>query len=314
MRVPEYLSPSSISLWIKSPEEFYKRYMADNRPLREPQLQVMSVGSSFDAHAKSYLHYALFGHYGEDDAFALDKIFETQVEEQNREWARPAGEHCFNEYKKSGALANLMLELQKSKTEPRFESTVQGTVDGIPFLGKPDAIFETDDGLVVLDWKVNGFCSKNGHSPKPGYVRLWTDNNHTMHKDCQPMTHRGLTINIGKHFESVDEDWARQESIYAWLSGAPIGDPFVAAIDQLACAPPAAAGSQPGIRVASHRGTVSKSFQESLMTQAREIWETINSDHIFRELSPETSQARCCHLDGIGNRAAIDPELKDLFS
>lgn len=312
MRQVEYLSHSSISLWVQSPEDYYARYLADNRPEREPQLQVMSVGSSFDAHAKSYLHYALFGNYGDDDAFSLDKIFETQVEPQNREWARGAGQYCFEEYKKSGALANLMQELQRSKTAPRFESTIQGTIDGIPLLGKPDAIFETGEGFVILDWKVNGYCSKKGHSPKSGYIRLWNGSASQMHKDCVPMHHRGIQINAMKNFEHVDQSWAEQISIYGWLAGAPVGDSFVAAIDQLACNA-AYDSHRPEIRIASHRGIVSEKFQKEYLAKAREIWEIINSEHIFRELSPETSKARCIHFDNLGNRPPIEDEYKDLF-
>lgn len=310
MRQINYLSPSSISVWEDNPEKFYAQYLADNRQEREPQLQVMSVGSAFDAYAKSYLHHALFGHYGADGEFALDTIFEAQVEPHNRDWARTAGEHCFTEYKESGALADLMLELGKAKNDPRFESSIEGEVDGIPLLGKPDAIFETSEGLVILDWKVNGYCSKRPVSPKAGYVKMWTGSSSVMHKDCQPMVHRGVTINVGKRFESVDETWARQLAIYGWLGGAPIGDAFVVMIDQLACD---ASLGDISIRTASHRGVISPDFQNNLMATARKIWETINSDHIFHELSPEVSKQRCLALDNIGVREPIDQDERFLF-
>src|SRR4051812_14365124 len=112
MRKIEYLSPTSLELFYKNQQEFYLRYLSDKRPPRIPQDRPMSVGSSFDAHAKSYLHQNLFGK-GHDPKFDLKNLFEAQVEPQNRDWALAAGQHAFDVYKRSGALADLMLDLQK---------------------------------------------------------------------------------------------------------------------------------------------------------------------------------------------------------
>ena len=56
MRKPEYLSPTSISLHEKDVDEFYSRYLADNKMPRMAQTQPMAIGSAFDAFCKSYLH------------------------------------------------------------------------------------------------------------------------------------------------------------------------------------------------------------------------------------------------------------------
>ncbi|KKK99128.1 hypothetical protein LCGC14_2635890, partial [marine sediment metagenome] len=86
MRIPEYLSPTSISLWQKDEELFYQRYLSENRLPREPQTQPMSIGSAFDAFCKSYLHEALFGK-GADPCYSRGYLFEEQVQEHNRDWA-----------------------------------------------------------------------------------------------------------------------------------------------------------------------------------------------------------------------------------
>ena len=136
MRIPKYLSPSSLGTWEADQEEFYLRYLADKRPPRMPQTQPMSIGSAFDAYVKSYYHKVLFNTV--DPEFEFDTIFINQVEEHNRDWALVAGKYAFDAYQTSGALADLLNELQKSQSDPRFEFTLQDEFMGVPLLGKPD--------------------------------------------------------------------------------------------------------------------------------------------------------------------------------
>ena len=56
MRKPKHLSYSSLSLWYKDREEFFVRYLSDTKAPRLPQENYMSIGSAFDAYAKSALH------------------------------------------------------------------------------------------------------------------------------------------------------------------------------------------------------------------------------------------------------------------
>jgi hypothetical protein len=303
----EYLSPTSISLWEKNQQEFYLNYLSDNRPPRLPQTRPMSVGSAFDAFAKSYLHENLFGK-GHDPRFELMAIFEAQVESQNRDWAYEAGQYCFEIYKKSGALSDFMLDLQKSVGQPRFELEVRGVVnnqrDGLSkpfgevvFLGKPDVFYTNSHGAqVILDWKVNGYCTQA--SPMQGYVRIREPGkNKGHHRDAFLMSHKGVMINVAGCLENWNADWARQLTIYAWLCGEEIGGDFIVAIDQLACKSQEPA--KPAIRVAEHRTRVKKEFQQSVFAKAQECWEIIHSDHIFRDMTKEESQARCDVLDGM---------------
>ena len=304
MRMPEYLSNSSINLFYSDRTDFYLRYLAQIRPPRFPQTKPMSVGSAFDAYVKAFLVKKLLG---DRPAFYRDKLFEQQVEKHNWDWAREAGQYAFEAYERSGALRDLLIELEQASGEPRFEFTVRRTIGGVPLLGKPDLWFVTHDGLhVIFDWKVNGFCSKRGQSPKAGYMMIsdgWDEkdyprsrNHRQAHKNCHPMNIGGIVVNVGKYLEDVDASWGQQTCIYGWLMGEEVGGRFITGIDQLACAP--GAPDKPRIRVARHRGRASKGYQETLWKKVSFVWETIHSGHIFDELTYEESKKKQLLLDG----------------
>ena len=301
MRIPKYLSPTSLGTWEKDQEEFYLRYLADTRPPRMPQTQPMSVGSAFDAYVKNYYHSALFNTL--DPRFELDTILEEQVEKHNLDWARKAGKYVFECYRTSGALADLLTELKKSQSEPRFEFTLEQEIFGVPLLGKPDLFFTHKFGApIILDWKVNGFCSKYPKSPNRGYLRVrdgWVGvpsrNANAMHKDAIPMKHCGVVINIAEFLENIEKSWATQLCTYAWLCGAEIGSEFVVALDQIVAKPDAP--DKPRLRIAEHRCLISADFQRKTVSRYSELWEIVNSNHIFRDLSLTDSSTRCSMLD-----------------
>lgn len=324
MKTIQYLSPTSIATFYRNQEEFYVNYLSDNRPDRFPQTQPMSVGSSFDAYAKSFLHAGLFGP-GKDPKFEFEAIFEAQVEPHNRDWARPAGKHCFDEYKKSGALSDLMLDLQGAVGEPRFEIEVRGIIQGeregvtlkvddMMLLGKPDCSFTHKRGArVILDWKVNGYCAQRRVYPMQGYLRLREfGKNKGSHRECIPMSHKGMQININTYLEACNQDWARQLAIYGWLCGEDVGSDFIVAVDQLACGPDDLMMSpNPIVRIAEHRLRVSADFQWKIFAQAQHIWSLAHSDHFFRDLSKQDSLARCQALDGMAAALRGDGNVND---
>ena len=80
MREVKHLSPSSLSLFYKNREEFYIKYLSEERLQRDPQQQPMAAGSAVDAFIKSYLHNAIFGNYGKNNEYELKTIFDAQVE------------------------------------------------------------------------------------------------------------------------------------------------------------------------------------------------------------------------------------------
>jgi len=295
MRMPKYLSPTSLDTWNRDRTEFFFRYLADDRPERLPQTQPMAVGSAFDAYVKAYLVERLFGGTsvetpdGEVD-YSFEKLFESQVEEQNRTWARDAGREAMDVYRASGALADLMLELDLASSTPRFEFQVQGIVDGVPFLGRPDLYFEIKDAgrdgsvtHVIIDWKVNGWCAKRAPSPTKGYKMCRTFKKDAWqrktHKDAVIMRSGGMEIDVAHKMEELNLGWARQETIYAWVLGVTPGEEFVCGIDQLV-------GRN---RVSSLRNRVSSAFQMDLLHNAADIWARIQAGFIFDEVEGQPS-------------------------
>lgn len=304
MRKIEYLSPSAIQSYLNDKNEYYMSYLADVKAPRFAQTKPMSIGSAFDAYVKSFLHERIFGK-DKDSRFNRDTIFEAQVEPHNRDWARINGAHAFEIYQKTGALADLLLELESSIGAPRFEFEVRGVIDGkregvtkniggVTFLGKPDIFYINKHGChVTFDWKINGWCGNYNTSPKPGYLRLRPGG--SQHKNCIPMVWKGTMINAGAYLENIDEQWARQLSIYSWLCGVEIGEESVVAIDQFACKPQI--GPFPSVRIAEHRLRVKSDFQWRTFCLAEEIWECTHNGHFFRDISLEESQNRCEMLD-----------------
>ena len=320
MRTPNYMSPTSLKLFESDKDAFYMRYLADNRPPREPQTTAMAAGSAFDAYCKSFIHYRLFGNYGPDNRYEPDAIFEAQVEPHVRDWARVNGRRLFDLYKKSGALSDLMLELNTSVNAPRFEFDIQDTIQGntgsVPLLGKPDIFFINDQGCrILLDWKVNGYCNHNKMtSPEQGYVmcrdswlpseRKSSPRNRLPHKDCSPTMFRGIKINSRIMMEKVNNDWANQTTTYAWLLGEEIGsDGLVVGIEQL-CGVPHNHPDTQLVRVASHRCRVSNDFQINLHQRYVHAWELIKSGNIFPELGQATGLEHQADLDRMADALA----------
>ena len=291
MRIPEYLSPSAISTWNYDVEDYYMKYLSDNRMPRSPQTMPMAIGSGFDAMIKSYLHNRLFGKTPKYDE---RKLFEEQVSEALWDWCWPEARFVFNEYLKAGCAADMMLMLSKSVNEPRFEFTINDTVSTtigeIPLLGKPDVFFINEEGArVILDWKVNGFCRIGNTSPAKGYVRLRPGDK--IHRDCHLMMVSGIMINVAMNLEDVNKSWADQLSIYSWLLGEDFGsERMIVGIDQIV-------GNRDKLRFATHRLRISPDYQFELLALIEQIWETINSGWIFRDMTEEESKLKCELLD-----------------
>jgi len=291
MRILTYLSPSALETWLKDPNEYYIRYLAEAHPERPPQSEPMSVGAAFDAYIKSKLYYHINGKY---DDFSFEKLFEKQVEPQNRDFAREAGLVCLNAYEQSGILSSLLLIMADTLSEPKFETEVQGLISGeagsVPLLGKPDMSFtrkyEVDKIVrIVLDWKVNGYCGTRNISPKKGYIMCLDGWDHSkakpsrshssMHKDCMPIGFGGVPINGACPFEDNTPDWANQLSTYGWLTGVKVGEPFISIVHQLACdgrvAPPL-------VRIADHRGKISYDYQVELFKKYVKCWSIVTNE------------------------------------
>ena len=322
MRTPKKLSYSSMSKFYADRDDFYLSYIADKAAPRMPQERPAAAGSAFDAYEKSAISEELFGK-GARPQFDLDTVFESQVEPQNRDWAYKAGKYLLECYKLAGAHDALMTLLRESVEEPRMEFSVDGTVGGAPFTGKPDLRFILNRGSridCIWDFKVKGFCSKYGASPSKGYAvcndgyksEKPSRSQGKSHANYMDYDHHGLTINAG-YMEGCSKDYADQLSIYGWLLGEVPGDEnVVLGIEELV-GKYMGEGNDPLIRVASHRARVTKAYQLELVEKVSACWKAITEGHIFTDLSREESDARCLMLDEMAVGLASDGSLLDDF-
>ncbi len=335
MRKLEYLSPTSIMSFRKDPKKFYGDYLADNRAPRQEQTGAMAVGSAFDAAVKSSLVKDLFGE--SSGKFDFETLLAAQTNPNIREFARAAGAEVMKAYRYSGAYGDLILEMERSKRAPRFEytatskisaPTVTGSdpggvlllVGGVPLLGKPDADFVDSGGNdVILDWKVNGYCSKSAKSPEAGYAICrdgWdpsifknSRSHRASHADFVGSTGLGVRYNTGRYLEQVSEDWATQLAIYGWLGGKQVGEESICWIEQIAC-DNSKGFPVPLMRVASHRCKVSRVFQENLYRDCVSIWSIIQSGWIFRDMSEDASRS----VQEVMDRGVVVDEDSAFFS
>jgi len=288
LRKPKYLSPSALALWTRDREAYYLQYLSDNPPPRGLQTRPMSVGSSFDAWVKGALWDRYFGPrvgcaIGDEGL----RLFDLQVEKQNRSFARTAGLDCWEQYKALGAWDRLYRLIDKSDVAPRMEFTEEKEVDCggvlVPLLGKPDLNFQLASSReVVFDWKVNGYCSSA--SPAPGYVDLLPGGG--PHKDVYVEFCDGIYVG------SDLARWVTQLGVYAEICNVPGA---LGAVDQLCC--------RKGIvRVAQHRGEIDVDLSDF-----GKLWAIIGSGWIFRDLSLEDSRSRCALLD----IASVDVDALD---
>lgn len=354
MRKIEYLSPTSFSLWKKNKEEFYVRYLSEVRLPREPQNEPMALGSYVDGLLKNYLFERIYGKPGSvpgGEKFELDAIICAQVEEHNRIRVMDHAKYVFEQYKSSGALADLLTEVNRG-SGVRMEFDLRGVVNGyrdspkemifgnpenltetgtsikgnndlgstiasLTLLGKPDLSFVTHEGIhVVLDWKVNGYYSKYNTSPMKGYVRLRSSGSTLIgqHRGSHFGYLGGIMINIGDTLDSVNQDWGTQLSVYSWLTGAPVGsEEFIVGIHQMVCnGGPPNGKVLPSVKIAEHMMKVNGDYQIKLFNEMVECMEIINSGWIFREMSEQDSFDRCKMIDDM-NIKGRDPFLEDLL-
>ncbi len=300
--MPKYISPSSLSLWESNRTEFYIRYLTANRRPRAPQEDYMAMGSAFDAFVKSAIHTAVYGEAAtKGSQFDFEKLFETQVEPHIRDTVLERSRDLWEQYNESGSYGYLLADIIASPYEPQMEFTVAESVQGVPLSGKPDLRYVTASHIHVLaDFKVNGSMSKTGASPVQGYKIA--RNNYDLkkptetHKKYVPLDFRGLEINAG-YLDEFSPDWADQLAIYSWTLGEPVGsEEFVTRMEQVACRP-VLTRPLPRAKFATHMARISSRYQEQLMHRIHDCWNTLQSGHIFTDMSREDSDARCELLD-----------------
>lgn len=324
MRKPKSLSPSAFLLQKRDPQEYALKYLCDNRPPRSPQQMPAAVGSSFDAWVKASLQRDLFGK-NVDPKSQFPAIFESQVEEQNRDLAWHYGLRCFESYVATGVYADLRTWMEGAKEAPRFEFEVGATIDGIPLGGIPDCYFiDAVDTHVVLDWKVKGYCSKWNASPSKLYAMCrdgigWpkaSRSHQQAHKNYKPIDFNGIEIHDG-WLEDGNKEYATQLAMYGWLIGIPAdAENVVFGIDEIVSKSRLADNLPPLLRIAQHRARISPGFQERLLMDLHLLWNGIQSGWIRQDLSREESDTwfNTCQKTAIGLVMDADEDLYDQAS
>jgi hypothetical protein len=297
MRKPNYLSYSALSLFESDLDEYCLRYLVDQKPPREQQGTPAGVGSAFDARVKADLYDFSYGKGYKPELYSYGALFEKQVEPQNRDFCGPAGDHVFECYKTSGFLDRIKALAATAWEPPQYEFTIEREVGGVPLLGKPDGLIRLIDLSVVLDFKVNGYCSNSAVSPnqgfllcRDGYVAPKQSKSHdTTHKNAVAKPYRGVTI--GGHLEDSSEPWASQLTGYAWTLGEPVGSENVVFLIHQCVAKPIPE-ARPLLRFAEFAGTVRKPYQDHLLYRYQKCWAAIQNEHVFHNLPLEESRAR----------------------
>lgn len=269
------LSPTSLKCFEENVDTFVLRYVLSYP--RPSQTRAMSIGSAFDARVKACLSERILGIKGLEE-----KLLYDQVEECNREWAFRESEAVFNDYVNAGLVDRMIREIGDSILL-RFEFEQFKSLryeDGyeVPLYGKPDAYFRRRDGLqIVIDWKVNGFCSQA--SPAPGYVALLDRQGYDKgpHKLAFPAYYKGILALKGE----LPPQWHDQLIMYTWMLGE--GDDWIAGIDQLVYR-----NNEP--RYAIHRIRILD--DPKLRARIRFAWEHISSQHYYYDRPKEESDAR----------------------
>lgn len=292
MRIPEYLSNSSLKTWETDRREFYLRYLCDVKSPKIAQTPPMAIGSAFDGLVKN----------------AIEKMLNLPVRDYSRqieatdgpvrEEALRGGQAVMDFYRKSNGLNRLLVT-----GVPRMEFSVKGIISGtehcvggpVIISGKPDLYYRMHGMRVVHDWKVNGYYSKA--SPHKGYI--WDSNTGGAHKDVIPKwievpSATGVNkIAIGRR-DYFNPEWLDQETGYGWMLGEAFGDEFLLQIHQITNGGP---GVGERLRLTEHRVLSDKEHQNILRDRYVGCWEAIHSGRCFTDLSPEEDRAEQANCD-----------------
>lgn len=212
------LSPSNLMLYRNNIDAWYLRYI---KGCVLEQTAPMAVGSVFDIMVKDWLRENVNCRCGYDAREELHR----SVREDLRAQAVKDGSRVWVDYKECGLMdlvedidyildmqgdVELVIPAVEVEAVLRDELAAGWRPWGWPAMvavgdmvihGKPDLIYMNRSGeRVVADWKVSGFYSKSGISPKPGYSMCFRDR--CGHK------------NVGR-IRDIDEDWYTQISTYA---------------------------------------------------------------------------------------------------
>lgn len=297
VKLPKWLSPSSLKALEKCPNTFYLQRMAPDPWPYDKQSPPAAVGSSFDALVKLQLIETGVGsaeeirdrvyadiYNPEDKARLKDAdlrqiMLECNISPELKLEALTQGQIILDKYnfcRMNEKVKYVDLEIHK------HWNLIQYTDMPVPLFMKLDAAVvgftEDSDGAanvrvqrtVPLDWKVTGYGSEKGVSPKQGYMCL-------MDGGLNKGPHKIFTENIA--LDSIDEAWAMQICTYGWGLGIPVGLPFVGFIIQVCIRPT-------GMRFALFRGWVTHDFQMALVKRYVDGWRSLMDGSFMERVAP----------------------------
>lgn len=281
-REPSYLSPSSLVQFEKNPNRFYLERMAPNRIEKEPQSPAGGAGSAFDVLIKTALaerldNLAVVKQRILDDLYNpedknkyrdvpfKEMFYEISVEEQNRELVRSTAEKLCALYKSS------VFYKDTPFTDIEIHRHFNVLNSGVPIFMKLDAVVNYGS-YEPFDWKVQGYGSASGASPKPGYKMIQDESGNLL--GC----HKDYRTDISIH--SIDERWGDQLTTYGWGLGHPPLTPFKVYVDALIIRPT-------GVRIARYEGWVTLEAQKNLLRRYEHAWAMIKSGEFLKTLCSE---------------------------
>jgi len=307
LRVPFYLSFSGMTQFFSDRDEYFLRYIAENRPPRAPQGVPASVGSSFDARVKAELYERYYGKGYMPEKYSFDALFTKQVDECNRDFAKDAGIYVFDCYVKSGMYKRFTDVFDLCVEPPQFEFKVNKEIEGVPLLGLPDGHGVLKGGRnVIADWKVNGYCSKSNTSPTKGYLMCLdgyeakkpSRSHEKSHKDHVPVVLDGVEISE-QFMEDFEEKWASQTTGYGWCLDCPVGSEETIYMIHQCVAKPLPSGANPLLRFAEFRARTRTPFQQMLIKNYKRVWKAVSTGHIYDELSKEDSDKEVARMHAL---------------
>lgn len=318
MRTRKYISPSQAGLFYSNREEYYLKYLADNKPPPFKQTAPMGVGGAFDSHVTRALAVKYFGRddprCGAGAEYDLEVMLDSAIQEPSldRTAITRIGLELFKRYMATGAYARICAELDLAD---EGSITMQSTLyyeagDGLTLMGLPDLAFTRGGVQHVYDFKCNGFYSQA--SPLKNHVWKGTGSTEGVHKGAILGKHScGTVVDLSGVF---DDTYKRQTCTYAWsLVGRPLGDyePIIVGIEQVACRPASSRWKDPtvdGVAISnvSTRSLISVEAQEAVMAEYKHMWSCITSGWVFDDLTRPESDALCSQLEATAKGLATD--------
>ena len=287
----KYLSHSSMMTYRLCPHKFYLTKLSPYKKQikREEQNLPGAVGSAFDAYCKAFIQGE-----GKELKNISEYLRETVTNPKHFDRACDDGLKLFEIYRDTG------LPYLLDEGLSRVDVTVQEVIGDAMVLGKPDAVVGED---MPIDWKVRGYAS-SPKSPTQGWVRCWKKGK------LLDKTHDRMD----DYFEDINEYWAQQVTIYAFLLGQPIGERDIwVGFDELSLRQNV---NQPivnhnTVTVSQIRSKVSVDYQNKVFKRIQDIWNTIIENKFPQ---PCASKPKCYSWSKECNASSKCESFKDTFS